>query len=908
MPPAFWTWLGTQGAMTQFVVKFAINVAIGAIVNKISESLTKDEKKSLNSLTVNSRGTTEHQRIIYGETLAGGVIWFLNTDGIWKEKLYQGVVVAGHEIEDITDMWINDIEIPFASIDWLGTGKVSSGDFRGITSNDVGEAEAPVAFFYKYLGAAGQEAPPEITNTFSYLQINSAFVGADQAYYISRFDYILEQAQVWSGGVPNAVRGIVKGKKVYDPRSDSTQSFGTGPHTLADSLSWEWSDNPALCWADYMIDSNLGFGEATSKLDYGWVASAANICDGIVYTPVGTDKRFRCNGTLTTGETYKENIKRILSSMNGNAAKQNGVWRVRAWGYETPTLQFTEDDLRGDFRVNLHPEEKARYNTVRGIFVDKDRLWLSNEFPAFTSSEYVSRDNDQELTKEISLHMTKDVYMAQRLAAGVLDQSDTEITAVFPSNYKTLPSQIGGTIMVSSNKLSWTDKVFRVERFNLKDAEGIDLLLREDNINNYIDVASNEYPTFSRGVYTINDPGVPPPSSMTVASRLEGFDIWVRPPAARLYDTIKIYGNAISNSRDQAVEIANISKNNYFYPVRSGSVHYFWAKAENVYGEMSDFYPDSDYTNVFANVNTATHVVNVESTQVIAIPNQSSGWALAAIIDGADVHAGGNNPIKVDVTLETVIGHSTAGPDDMIRFRWRVKRGETLFGFGKEKTFPVNSAGGMYTFKGIFPTQVNTLDTIQATFMATHPVASGTATYHEITQWSLTAKIIPDETAIEIPGPGGDVSRILGETIVVTDDVDLGEGVVNLDGHTNSDSDSVNTTVKFRFNMDGTVDAWQVDIEYFQIDAATDWVIPNIAATLNTFHIKAVETSYSGNPADRTGTMDTWLEMDADREWSLIAHFAGGTNTWEFVISISRDGGDTTEDSATYILQAEKTF
>lgn len=578
MPQTFWAWLA-QAGWKQFVVKAVINVAAAAVVNKLTTPSLKDRKKSVQSLTVNVRGTTEHQRIIYGETLAGGILWYLNTAGEENQALYQGIVVAGHEIENIGDMWIDNAVIPEASIDWSGDGSVDSGDFRGDTS-----VSSKVVYFKRYLGADGQTASTEMDAAFG--EINNNHIGAGQAWFMARLDYFKEQAQVWSGGVPNAIRGVVKGKKVYDPRSDSTQSFGTGPHRLTNSLTWGWSDNPALCWADYMIDNILGFGESYSKIDYGYVASAAEICEATVYTPVGTDNRFRCNGILTTGETYEHNIKRILSSMNGQASLLNGTWKVRAWGYETPTLQFTEDDLRDDLKINLHPEERERFNTVRGVFVDKEKLWNTAEFPAVVSSEYLSRDNDVELESDISLHMTKDVYMAQRLAFGLLEQSDNEITMVFPSNYKTLPAEVGGTIKMSNDKMGWTDKVFRVERFNFYDGRGIDMLLREDSPNSYVDVATNEYTVSSQGGYSVSNPGVPPPSNFQATSVLDGISVSWDTPAARLYEYVEIYRNHVNSFANAALVKQTRNDQWIDVPPEQGQF-YYWGRAVNYAGDVS---------------------------------------------------------------------------------------------------------------------------------------------------------------------------------------------------------------------------------------------------------------------------------------------------------------------------------
>jgi hypothetical protein len=387
---------------------------------------------------------------------------------------------------------------------------------------------------------------------------------------------------------------LVAGKKVYDPRSDTTQSFGTGPHRLPNSLTWEWSDNPALCWADYMIDSNLGFGEDSSRIDYGYVASAAGACEVVVNNPTGadplTDNRWRCNGALSAGDTYEANIQRILSSMNGMANLVNGVWKVRASGYVTPTLSYDDNTLRGNAQIKLHPDERERFNTVRGQFIDPARKWQNVAFPEVTAAEYVTRDNNQKLYRDVSLDMTKDLYMAQRLAFGILEQSDLEATAVLPTNFKTLPAEVGGTLQYSNEKMGWTDKEFRVLRYKLSDMGGIDLVVREDDAAAYTVVGTAEYSVANDGGYVTNDPGVPEPVGINVDNVQGGILINWTNPAARLYEYTEIYRSPNSNWND-AVLIDDSRMTHYLDVPPQDAVNFYFLRSRNFAGAVSSYIP-----------------------------------------------------------------------------------------------------------------------------------------------------------------------------------------------------------------------------------------------------------------------------------------------------------------------------
>jgi len=586
--------IGLSEAAAWFILDTGIKLAglslLGNLAGKLVDipDLTQTAAHNL----VTTRGTIEHQRIIYGKALVSGPIQYMNSAGSHNQSMYHCVVVAGHECEDLTDMWLDDIEIPEAAIDWSGNGSVDSGDLRGdVTAN-------PTTFFQKFLGVANQTAPTFLTSAFA--EVGTSHNGHGIAGFVARCDFFDGQTQVWSAGAPRNYRALVSGKKVYDPRSDGSQSFGTGPHRVNSDATWEWSDNPALCWADYMIDADLGFGENSSRINYGYVASAAEICDAVVFTPVGTDRRFRCNGTLSTANRYDANLGSILSAGNMTMALVQGAWNLRGFGYETPTLQFNDDDLRNDIQIELSTEEAKRYNTVRGIFIDMDRKYQSHQFPAFTASEYVARDNGETIFKDIQLPMTNDNWMAQRLAAGLLEQSDLQRKIIYPSNFKTLPVEIGGTIGLSNTKMGWSEDTFRVTNYRLSDMQGIDLVLQEDTAAAYTDVATAEYGVSSGGNLTANNPGVPPPSSLWVEARPDGIQLFTTPTAARLYEYTKFYASPTSAWTD-AEELVQVRGDSFFHKFDKPQTRYYFAASVNFAGAESDRVPNSDYTDVFGN-------------------------------------------------------------------------------------------------------------------------------------------------------------------------------------------------------------------------------------------------------------------------------------------------------------------
>ena len=605
MPQAFLAFVGQVGAWiiqgtiavfgesaALFILDVGAKLAglqlLGYLSGKLSP--TPDLSQDVQGQQVIVRGTVEHQRIIYGEVLVGGTLQYFNSAGTHNQSLFHSIILAGHECEDITEVWLDATRINSGYIDWSGIGAndggVNSGDFRGTTAD-----QTPV-FLEKNLGAAGQNASSQMSYFFA--DITSAHRGQGFCYLTTRFDYAGSQTQVWSAGPPKEIKALVLGKKVYDPRSDSTQSFGTGPHRLTSSSTWEYSSNPALCWADYLIDSYLGMGIDYSKIDYSYVASAAEYCDNQVNVPGGAQNRFECNGVLTTASTHRDNLNRILSSFNGIQTRANGLWKIRAPYYNTPSLTLNEDDLRGDIELSLDPDDSERYNTVRGYFVDRERLYQAQQFPTVQSSEYLARDGGEEKFEDLNLPMTNDIYMAQRLAFGLLEQGNLQQTIVYPTNYKMLPAEVGGTIAVSNDKMNWVDEPFRVLRFKFMDMEGIDLVLRHEDPNAYAEVATTEYSVLnSQGIYSIAQPGVPAPNSLWQEYYLPNHNYmrWNNPPA-RLFEEIELWGGKY-NDVNSVNLIYRGSASFFDHKIDLPSAQYYWVRAVNYAGEYSGWTPNS---------------------------------------------------------------------------------------------------------------------------------------------------------------------------------------------------------------------------------------------------------------------------------------------------------------------------
>lgn len=111
------------------------------------------------------------------------------------------------------------------------------------------------------------------------------------------------------------ISALLRGRKVYDPRLDSTAG-GSGSHRLAFPNTWEYSDNPSLCLADWLASTVYGAGE---PVDWASVPDAADANDETIGSPA--EKRRLIGVTLN-----KDGVS--VAAVGEALRAYSGVWMV----------------------------------------------------------------------------------------------------------------------------------------------------------------------------------------------------------------------------------------------------------------------------------------------------------------------------------------------------------------------------------------------------------------------------------------------------------------------------------------------------------------------------------------------------------------------------------------------------
>jgi hypothetical protein len=240
---------------------------------------------------------------------------------------------------------------------------------------------------------------------------------------------------------------------------DASFFEGSARHDYDTLSTWEWTDNPALWVAHYLTDV---MGVPTTRLRWDTFNAAANHCDELVEippaaSPSNTEKRFTCNGGISLGNTHRQNLLDLTSSMDGLLFYSGGTWGLKASKYEAPVLTITADDLAGQIVYRGSAQKSERYNTVRGVFTDPERNHQQVEFPHVSAAAYVTRDNGETLYRDLALPFTNKTTEAERIAARLLHRGNRQQLMEIPLNLSGVQHEIGDFVSVDIPELDWTD-------------------------------------------------------------------------------------------------------------------------------------------------------------------------------------------------------------------------------------------------------------------------------------------------------------------------------------------------------------------------------------------------------------------------------------------------------------------
>lgn len=457
--------------MTHFLVTTAMGAVLNALTPKPSFSTGGSNAANL-GYQVSTRGAAQNHQIIYGQTKVGGAIVFDAVSGESNKVLHRVIAFAGHEVEAFSTVYFNDETLT------LTTDTDSNGDtyYKPTLATDAaGDTSDRYNDFVRiYQRKGGAENDTAIT------ALISAGVNWTEDHKLQGVAYLYLRLEFDADAFPNGVpemTALVKGKKVYDPRTATAS----------------WSDNPAICVRDYLTNATYGLGEIAGSLDDGLIEIAANVCQHYNYPTLTGDARFTLNGSFTTSVTPASHIVEMLGSMGGLLWYGQGKWRMRAAHYVAPTVSFDEDDLRSDVSVSTRHSRRDNFNTVKGVFRGAESDYQPTDYAQVTNEAFRTADNGQISTYDLDLPFTDNFAMCRRLALITLERNRQQLTVQATFGMSAFQVQVGDIIRFTMTRMGWAAKEFEVIQWSFglqgdSDLQ-VDLVLREISESVFDDIS-----------------------------------------------------------------------------------------------------------------------------------------------------------------------------------------------------------------------------------------------------------------------------------------------------------------------------------------------------------------------------------------------------------------------------------
>lgn len=305
--------------------RFAVGLALSAVtagMNRQNANAAAPAAIEMRNRQHIVRSTVANRNIVYGRAMVSGPVVYAEVTAEKNSILHLIVAIAGHEVDAIEEVWLGDYKVgnlnaahyvvdghwardakydvtetwtvPVDGIVTLteqfyyrATKVVKSGaELTDVTPNAPASATeyawnyrnqvilhpslagASVDITYQWrkwqircwtgLGTSDQRLPDELTAACPGWTAEHRLQGVAWVYVQLRY---LDTNMKFASGIPN-VKALVRGKKVFDPRSGLTA----------------WSNNWALVVRDY-LSSAAGLSCAEDELHDDSFTAAANICD-----------------------------------------------------------------------------------------------------------------------------------------------------------------------------------------------------------------------------------------------------------------------------------------------------------------------------------------------------------------------------------------------------------------------------------------------------------------------------------------------------------------------------------------------------------------------------------------------------------------------------------------------------
>ena len=509
-------------AIVTAIITTIITTAISYIIApkpKAPRFSSQDEAKGT---LVNKDSNNNPIPVVYGKRQVGLTRVFVESSGTDNQYLYVAGVLCeggGAGITAIDEVYVDDKLVTF-------DGALTNGTVRGVSSADTnfykgGESLISIQGFF---GLDNQSASSLLDETTSWTSDHKL---SGLAYVALRFKW----NQDAFNGLPE-VRVTVRGKKIYDPRLDSTKG-GSGSHRQDDPTTWAYSANSSLVLLDYLRNSRYGKGLPNDAFEtnYDSFKTSANTCDTQVtpYSGGSNINLFETNAVIDSEKKLIENVRELLVPMRAIFNYTQGKYKVIIEGTGSSQLLLTKDNVVSE--VKLQGESKSeKYNRVIGTFTNPEKDYQSDtvSYPPFDDSALdpadqhatmLSDDNNTLLERSFDMLQVTSPYQAEEICENILKRSRNNLKAEVTVTSEALNLSIGDIVTATYDTAGFSAKPFRVMSLAINSDSTVTLGLEEHQDNFYTWEEKGEAPTIADTVLP-NPFSVSAPASVTLDDQL----------------------------------------------------------------------------------------------------------------------------------------------------------------------------------------------------------------------------------------------------------------------------------------------------------------------------------------------------------------------------------------------------
>ncbi len=494
------------------VASYTLKAALMAGVSRLATELVgPKQKQAARQASVTTLSLGEQPReAIFGRAQTGGTLdWAWNYGGKHDtDREVVVIIVADHLCDALEGFWVDDQYYAFTA----------DGPHADFYLN--GKAQLDV---YWRAGTSTQTFPAS-------LQAGGGFTNDDLkgvAYVV--FDYKYNaNGKVFSAGRP-AFKMLVRGKKLYDPRKDSTVG-GSGSHRWATPSTWEWSENAYLCrynWARgiYALDQvgspqHLLIGRGLSDVEAppANAFAPANLCDeDVALKAGGTEKRYRVGGVIRADQEFIEVEEMFAAAMAGEIIQPEGTIDIAPGVAKASVVTITDADLVIGEPVlwSEFLEGPERVNSVIPSYVEPAQNWQTHAAPVRRSLTDIATDGGP-FEETLDLALVTSGTQAQRCGEIRRRRVRHERSRTITLGPRFSRLQEGDWITWTSSRFDGgASRVWQIKKHVLAASRRITLSLVEIAASDYAWTAASDETT----------PGTAPSAASTAPTALELDDV-----------------------------------------------------------------------------------------------------------------------------------------------------------------------------------------------------------------------------------------------------------------------------------------------------------------------------------------------------------------------------------------------